>query len=573
MQKGLTVLFLALFAVSCPAQEALPSWNTTTQQAWWTKNPTQDTWQQALTDLRAQLEAVYKQNGTSAFSNSDFQGWLEHAEWVGMGLDCPDVLADPDNLKTFIALGKDETVSHLFVEKFDIHDVEKPALKNILHLAQANADDLHEYAALGVAYSLVFDQHFPGYWPHSQVKKDAVPFGDLDIATRFAFYVQSNRDKKLDADLTQLSFENLKFLVDSEVKLSELEYAQKSRISYSRFADAFFTINYDMSRVQSGSIAFVWGFPTYNLADIEKNGGICVDQAYYASILGKGRGIPTLYFHGQGTDGGHAWFGYMASSGKWELDCGRYESQNYPKGYALDPQTWQVIDDTVLTNFFKNGEKNPNYQPAQNALAWAKLHTEDTDATRKILDDARSIMPELTEAWQMEGAYLEHTNASDDDKKTFYESWIKQFSTYAGMKIEGQRLLLKVLKKSGDPAADDLQRDIVLQNRSSGFDEGISSAYTAISDKMDAGDWDGARLEYEKTIRDFGEQGGGTLFYGVIAPYVEKCLKTDHTAQAANGIKFAEDRMTMNSDSIIGQAFAELKGTVIDKQHASASGP
>ena len=88
--------------------------------------------------------------------------------------------------------------------------------------------------------------------------------------------------------------------------------------------------------------------PTYTLEDIKNNGGICVDQAYYATILGKGRGIPTLYFHGQGASGGHAWFGYLSHGGKWELDCGRYESQNYPKGYAVDPQTWQRIDDTIL---------------------------------------------------------------------------------------------------------------------------------------------------------------------------------------------------------------------------------
>ena len=79
----------------------------------------------------------------------------------------------------------------------------------------------------------------------------------------------------------------------------------------------------------------------------------------YASEIGKGRGVPTIYFTGQGTDGGHAWFGYLSRSGKWELDCGRYASQNYPKGYALDPQTWQVVNDTTLQDLAKNGGSNP----------------------------------------------------------------------------------------------------------------------------------------------------------------------------------------------------------------------
>jgi hypothetical protein len=570
MKKGLAILLLALTALSCPAQQPapLPAWDAAAQAAWWTKNPSPDQWPQAVADLTAQLDAADQKSGSSVFSDADFQGWLEHLEWIRLGLACPDVLADPDDLKAFIALGKEGTVAHLFVEKLDPLDVKKQALQNILELARANADDLREYAALGVAFALVFDQPFPSDWPHHQVKPEAVPIGDLDVVTRFNFYVQSNRDKKLEQDLTQLTFENLKFVVDSEVKLSELAYAQQNTISYSEFEDAFSSIKYDLTRISPDNIAFDWGFPTYTLKDIETNGGICVDQAYYAAQLGKGRGIPTLYFHGQGSDGGHAWFGYMDRSGRWNLDCGRYENQNYPKGYALDPQTWQVIDDTRLTNFFKNGETNPNYQPAGNAIAWARLNAGDPSC-RKILDDARSLMPELAQTWELEGAYLENTNAADEDKKSFYQSWIDQFQTFPGMKVEGQRLLLAVLKKENDPGVHDLEQDIILQNRSSGFDEGIDAASTAIFDKINAGDWDNARLEYERTIRDFGDQGGGTLFYGVISPYVEACLKNNQVKLADDALTFAEDRMTFDSGSILGEEFDHLKTRVDDLKHAA----
>jgi hypothetical protein len=564
MQKGLTVLCLLVLALTCPAQDALPplpAWNTAAQTAWWTKNPTPDLWPQAVTDLTAQLAANYKQNGVSSFSNPDFQGWLEHLGWIRLGLECPDDLTDPDNLKAFIALSKDETVSHLFVEKLNPRDVKKVALQNLLNLEKANAADLHEYAALGVAFSLVFDRPFPQDWPHPQVAQSAVPIGDLDVVQRFNFYVQSNRDHKLETDPTQLTFEKLKFLVDSEVSLSELAYAQTNHISYSRFEDAFFSIRYDESRTTGVSFAFMWGLPTYTLLDIAKNGGICVDQAYYATILGKGRGIPTIYFHGQGTGGGHAWFGYLSSSGKWELDCGRYESENYPKGYAVDPQTWTAIDDTILTNFFKNGDTNPNFHPAENAMAWAQLQG-DKDLSRKALDDARAIMPELAQSWRMEGAFLENTGASDDDKKTFYQSWISQFQSFADMKVEGQRRLLAVLRKTNDPGADELQQDIVLANRSSDIDVGISGSWDTINGKIQSGDWEGARLEYEKAVRDFGDQGGGTLFYELIAPYIEACLKAGRIDQADKDMKFTEDRMQIESGSIISSEFDTLKGKV-----------
>ena len=570
MQKGLAVLFLALLAVSCPAQESLPSWDANTQKAWWSRNPTSDLWPKAAETLQAQLEANYKQNGSRCFSNTDFQGWLDHLEWVRLGLDCPDVLANADDLKTFIALGQDESVSHLFVEKLDPHDVRKEALQNLVKLSQANADELHEYAALGVAYALVFDQPFPRYWPHSQVARTAVPIGDVDVVQRFKFYVQSNRDKKLDLDLTQLSFENLKYLVDSEVKLSEFEYAQKNRISYSHFADAFFSINYVTTRIAGENTVYNWPNPTYTLADIEMSGGICVDQAYYAETLGKGRGIPTIRFNGLGAWGGHAWFGYLSRGGKWELDCGRYESQNFPKGFAVDPQTWQKIDDATLTNLFKNGAQNSNYQPEMTALAWAYLHQNDP-SYRQILEDARAIMPEWAGTWRLESAWLEKNHTEIDEKKKFYEQWITQFTSYPEMKVAGQQHLLDILKQANDPEAQSLQQSIVLANRSEGFDLGISGSASAIDEKIKAQDWDGAKLEYEKAIRDFGDQGGATLFNTVIFTYVTNCLKAGQTVQAEHGIKFAEDRMAFDTDSQVGLNFSHLKDEVEAQKKGDAS--
>ena len=574
MQKGLAILLFALAAVLCPAQpvlsqalpQALPSWNSNVQKAWWAKNPTPDLWPKAADALQAQLEAGYKQNGVRAFSDSDFQSWLEHLEWIRLGLDCPEVLADAHHLKTFIALGQDEAISHLFVEKLDPLDVKNEALKNLLRLAEANSDDLHEYAALGVAYSLVFDQPFPKDWPHRQVDHAAVPIGDLDIVQRFHFYVQSNRDKKLDLDLTQLTFENLKYLVDSEVKLSELEYAQTNRISYSHFSDAYFEIQYDNGRISDASSVYNWPYPSYLLADILKKGGICIDQAYYAETIGKGRGIPTIRFTGYGMDGAHAWFGYLSNSGKWELDCGRYENQAFPKGFAVDPQTWRHIDDSVLENLFKNGAKNPSYQPAMTALAWAHLHENDSSYAH-ILDDAHSIMPEWSETWRLQADLVEKSGDLDK-KKEFYQNWISQFGNYPEMKVEGQKRLYLDLKAANDPDADGLLKDIIIQNRSEGFDLGIEVGAEELNEKLKAQDWDGARRVYERTIRDFGQEGGLTLYSKIVDPYIRACLQNDKLDLADRAISFTADRMSIDVQSQVWQNFSDLKNEVAARKLA-----
>ena len=572
MHKSLAVIFLVLSAFSCPAQNAaplaLPSWNASTQKDWWAKYPTPDLWAKAADDLQAQLEASFKQNDARAFSDSDFRGWFEHLQWIRLALAYPDDIKDPNDLKTFIALGQDAAVSHLFVEKLDPLDVPKQALSNLLRLSEANSADLHEYAALGVAFSLVFDQPFPDYWPHAQVDHGIVPIGDLDVVQRFNFYVQSNRDHKLDLDPTQLSEENLKFLVDSEVKLSELSYAQQNRVSYSQFSDSYFSINYDTKRISDTAAVYVWPFTSYDLRDIEKNGGICIDQAYYAEMIGKGRGIPTIGFTGYGMDGAHAWFGYLSNSGKWELDCGRYETQDFPKGFAVDPQTWQRIDDSTLINFFKNGAKNSNFQPAMTALAWAYVHKDDPSYSH-ILDDAHDIMPEWSGTWRLQAEVVEKSGDLDK-KKQFYQDWIRQFSTYPEMKVEGQRRLYLALKAGNDPDADGLLKDIILQNRSEGFDLGIAAGADSMNEKIKEENWDDARVVYERTIRDFAEEGGLTLYSKIVRPYVEICLAHNKVDLADQAIRFTEDRMKIDPTSQVGKDFSDLKDSVARQKAGTA---
>jgi hypothetical protein len=283
-------------------------------------------------------------------------------------------------------------------------------------------------------------------------------------------------------------------------------------------------------------------------------------------MLGKGRGIPTIQFTGLGVDGAHAWFGYLSNSGKWELDCGRYEQQDYPKGFAVDPQTWQPIDDSVLQNLFKNGATNSNYLPAMAALAWARMHQKDASYGH-ILDDAMSIMPEWSGTWRLEAELIEK-GTDLDKKKKFYQGWISQFGNFPEMKVEGQKRLFRDLKAAGDPDADGLLKDIILQNRSEGFDLGIAAGVDAIDEKLKEQDWDGARMAFESTIRDFGEDGGMTLFSKIVRPYINACLVSDKLDLADRAITFTQDRMTMDPQSQVGQAFDELKNQLAAKKQA-----
>ena len=551
------IAILALVCSVCNAQTLtpLPPWNAQTQDAWWAAHPDTEQWPAAVDELKNQLADSYARGGITSLSDANFTGWLHHVQWIQTGLDAGPLLKDPAGLKVFATLGRMETVSHLFVQKIQPGDKIPAALAILFRFQQEAPSDLADFPALSVAYSLVFDQPFPRNWPHGQVAAASVPTGDMDVLLRFQYHVQASRNKKTVFDLSQLKFEDLKFLIDTPLQFAELDYGAKNHISRSRFEDAFSSIRYDIERLKKQ--VFVWPHPEYHLKDIEQFGGICVDQAYYAAMVGKARGIPTLYFHGQGSDGGHAWFGYLEHAGKWQTDCGRYASQNYPVGYAIDPQTWTVINDATLETLFKNGVLNANYAPAKAALAWYSINPK-LEARRQILEDARTLMPSLGEAWEIESTWMESTDMDVEVRKKFYRDWIQQFTYNRDLKVKGQEHLLALLKQAGDPEAEKLQQSIITENRRKRFDLGIKAGVGPLMEKLEAKDWKGADLEYKQLVRKFDLQGGGNLFYQIVLPYVTACLEEQQLSQAADGLKYAEKRMPLGSDSIIGHEFEQL---------------
>jgi Protein of unknown function (DUF4019) len=537
-----------------PFATRLPTWSANAEQEWCAMYPTLAQEDAAAHAIYDQLAADYKKNGSSVFSQSDFQNWFDFYSWIKLGLDSKSLLAKPANFTTFLALAQDDAVSHLLVEKMTRDDDGPAALGILLRLAQANQADLNEYAALGVAYALVFDNAFPEDWPHGQVAHSAVPIGDDDPVVRFQFYVAANRAHQLDNDLTQLDFDVLKSIVDSKLSLAELTWAQQNTktVAYSHFADAFFAIQYDKSRIQSESAVYDWEQPTYRLQDILKSGGICIDQAYFANMVGKARGIPTMMFTGLGDEGAHAWFGYLDRSGAWQLDCGRYENQDFAKGYTVDPQTWKELKDTDLQQLVKNGVKDPDYPAAHAALAWAYLQG-NSPAAKTAYEDARTIMPNLAEAWRAEADYLDNSKASIDDLKTYYNAWISQVGPYPDQKVAAQQRFVALLRSANDPSADSVEQDIILENRNGGVDLAVQGAQEAIDDHLKAQDWDGARLEFERAVRDFGDSGGATFFYKLVEPYWRKCMSLGQLDLANKALRFTEERTSFNQRGADGK--------------------
>jgi hypothetical protein len=458
------------------------------------------------------------------------------------------LLADPEFLREFFRQLKPD-------------DFPPMALTRLEQLDRAHPGRLPEYRSLALAYALVYDQRPPARWPHHQVVTEAVPEMDESPADRFGFYVQRNEARRLEYDLRRLTAEELKFVVDAPVPRAELEWAAENvKFGRSQFDRAFSMVDYDERRAAGGD--FVWNKGPYLLANIERWGGICTDQAYFASLAGKARGIPTLYFAGQGTDGGHAWFGYLRGLDKWELDAGRFLNQNYTVGQALDPQTWLPITDHELVQFPGRASRQPQVDAALGDLAMAEMFARrgDDEARLAAASSAVHLAPQMVAAWEAEEDALRR--AGDRAAlRAFYTKAIDNFRRENDLKVRYQARLAGWERDGGDlRVAEKLEDRMVADNRRQRADLSTAAAAGALSRLIADGEYDKAMREYRSLTRKLAGPGGGNFFYDVVRPTVRQLRAAGRDKDAAAALKQARGAMGFEPGSILDREFGELEG-------------
>ncbi|NDG71102.1 MAG: hypothetical protein EBY32_07315, partial [Proteobacteria bacterium] len=202
------------------------------------------------------------------------------------------IMADPDILRSFLST-------------WDSHDFAPLVLKNLRSIHEAHPTKWREYADLAIAISVVNDSALPPHWPHQQVRPDLVPRDIPSPAEQFRRWVDANERGRLLLDLRRFTADQLTFVVDAFLTPSETAWAQQNiSLHVGVFGRAFRSIRYREDRIKQGR--FFWTQSPYTFAAIRKNGGICIDQAYFAAYTGKALGLPTVLFNGQGSNGGHA---------------------------------------------------------------------------------------------------------------------------------------------------------------------------------------------------------------------------------------------------------------------------
>ena len=327
-----------------------------------------------------------------------------------------------------------------------------PGVLSILdRLRTADSAAFADYTSLALAVAVVYDRAPPVYWPHSQVSPDVLPRRLPDAEAAFSFLVATDRAGKSLHRLRQLDAHELRFAVDLAASFDDLGWAQAAvRTPLARLGDTYSSITYKTARLVEG--VFDWPGADYSLATIKKEGGICVDQGYFATQAGKARGVPTLLFCGAGLDGRHAWFGYLGAGRRWRLDAGRYEEQKFITGIAIDPQTWGEISDHELAFLSEGFRRQPGYQVSRVHSGFANWLFEDgrkveaAAAARAALASERRNL----DAWDL---LLRITSDPGGQREELAREAARNLQAYPELQAGYLSLVASSLRARGETAA------------------------------------------------------------------------------------------------------------------------
>lgn len=436
-----------------------------------------------------------------------------------------------------------------------------PAVFQILDaLYRADAVRFKSHANLALAIALVYDVPPPPDWPHAQVSAAALPRKLPAPGAAFAWWVKQDRLGQGHHRLTRLRAGELKFVVDAAAPFQELEWvAQVSDYPLNQLARAYTMVRYRADRMANNTAN--WMGKTYKLADILAAGGICCDQAYFATQAGKARGVPTLLFHGAGNDGRHAWFGFLDGNQKWQLDAGRYAEQRFVTGYARDPQTWRELSDHELVFLSERFRDLPSFHQSRvhEDFAADYLATGDAAAAaaaaRKAVNFERRNQP----AWD---TLIAAGQKSGRDAKTV-EAVIREaaiaFQRHPDLEARYVTRLADSLRARGETSLAEAEvRRITTGNKSRRADLSVQQARDTLLRSF-AGQALPEQVKAYNTLLATSGRGAGMGFFDqVVIVFAEHMVQLQQPAEAVRAVERAQRTLKVEPDSQLEKELAKL---------------
>jgi len=453
------------------------------------------------------------------------------------------------------------SLSEEFFQLLSPLDNPAEVLAILQRIHQQDAGLFTAYASLALALAVVMDVPPPPGWPHGQVKSALLPRRFPEAEKTFLYLARLDRGNQTLHRLNRLPADELKFLVDIVAPFDELDWARKNvALGLADFGKAYDLIKYRKDRVTANQ--YEWPGTAYTLPVIVQQGGICVDQAYFASTAGKAKGIPTLMFRGAGLDGRHAWFGYLDLNKRWQLDCGRYAEQKFVVGMAFDPQTWANINDHELLFITERFRALPTYKlsvmHAEFALDYlreGRLALAAKAARESVNRDRRNL-----DGWDVLIAAQRAASPTDlRGRETLLREALLAFQKYPDLEIMFSRQLIQTLRDRGETsiAAFEEQR-LTKKYQVSREDLSTAQAGETVQRSMAKDDL-ATQIRVFNRVLDTSGKGAAIDFYDkVVLPFVQHLAEEGQVPAALQALDRAKRTLKMEPGSQLEREVAAM---------------
>ncbi len=409
-------------------------------------------------------------------------------------------------------------------------------------LHRRDAAKFERYSSLALALAVVYDVPPPPWWPHYQVTQEELSRKLPNPAAPFDYLTHEDMGGHTYHMLTRLRAEELKFVVDAAAPIPELTWS-KQAVPYQldAFEGAYSMVKYRTDRVATEAL-MTWTSGPYTLMSILTEGGICVDQAYFATEAGKARGIPTLLFTGAGQDGHHAWFGFLDGEGKWRLDAGRYAEQRLVTGNALDPQTWSVISDHELQFLSERFRALPSYMESRvhaefaHDFLMAGNPSLAARAARTAVNYERRNLP----AWETLIAANAKLGLDPSTQEGVLREAALAFTRYPDLLIWYKNRVCQSLRARGETSlANFEERSIAESLKGDRADLAIQQAASILSRSIASQSIGDQIATYNAILIQFGH-GAGTMFFDeIVVAFAEHLALINMRPQARDAVERA----------------------------------
>lgn len=436
-----------------------------------------------------------------------------------------------------------------------------PAVLSILEqIYRAGPARFKASPSLALAIAVVYDVAPPPIWPHGQVSATALPRKLPSPVDAFAWWTKQEQLGRSYHKLSRLGADELKFVVDAAAPFAELEWTQTNVTQpLESLASAYAMVRYRNDRVTAN--VPVWPGRTYQLSEILAEGGICADQAYFATEVGKARGVPTLLIYGAGNDGRHAWFGFLDGSRKWQLDAGRYAEQRFVTGYVRDPQTWGEFSDHELKFLSERFRDLPSYRQSRIHAAFAAdyLATREapvaTVAARKAVNFERRNLA----AWELLLAALKAGGGDARAQENAMREAAIAFQRYPDLEAMFVNRVSASLRARGDTsAAEAEERRIARKNQGNRSDLAVQQARDIVVRAIATQPLPERIRAYNSVVDSFGRGSGTGFFDQVVTVFVEHLVQQQRPAEARQAIARARQVLAPEPRSQLDQELTRL---------------